>query len=403
MRNLKSFIGCIFAFLLLIPFFPGCKKDSGDYNYKNSTAPFNGTVYDFLKSQPGVFDSLLFVVDKLHLSDTLKNNNVTLFACTNASFQQVVSKLNISRKLAGNPPVYLNDMSTNLLDSIVCRYIVRGKYLADSLVYKDGLMLTGVRYSYPMNGKLSKANSSGYVGGGPSKLVFSYTKRSLFTRDWVTANATAINITTKNGIIHILESTHPFGFGEYIKPTPYPFTQSAFRPANYAGPFLFPATVGASTLLEAEDFDNGGEGVAYHDADAKNNGGNYRPTEGVDIDVPVPAGSDAAGAYPSSYSIGWTVAGEWTVYTINVPVEGNFVITSRVGNGSTATPVPKFHIEFDSRNVTGTMTFPANKGWWVWQLVNSPVIHLTAGNHIMRFYWETNDVQINNMAIKRVN
>lgn len=403
MKNLKSFLGCVLAFLVLIPFFTGCKKDSGDYNYKNSTAPFNGSIYDFLKSQPGVFDSLLFVVDKLNLSDTLRNNNVTLFACTNASFQQVVSKLNISRKLAGNPPVYLNDMSTNLLDSMVCRYIIRGKYVADSLAYKDGVMLSGVRYSYPMNGKLSKANASGYVGGGPSKLVFSYTRRSLFTRDWVTANATAINITTKNGIVHVLESTHPFGFGEYIKPTPYPFTLSPFRPANYKGPFLFPATVGAYTVLEAEDFDNGGEGLAYHDADTRNNGGNYRPNDAVDIDVPVPGGSDAAGTFPSSYSVGWTVAGEWTVYTINVPGEGDFVITSRVGNGSTATPVPTFHIEFDAKNVTGPMTFPRNRGWWVWQLVTSPVIHLKAGNHIMRFYWETNDVQVNNMAIKRVN
>lgn len=403
MKNLRSFGGYVFAFMLLITFLPACKKNGGDYNYQNLTIPFNGTIYDYLKSQPGVFDSLLFVVDKLKLADTLKNNKVTLFACTNPSFQQVVSKLNISRKLVGNPPVYLNDIASNLMDSMVCRYIIRGKYLADSLVYNDGLMLKGVRYSYPMNGKLSKGNSSGYVGGGPSKLVFSYTKKSLFTRDWVTANATAINITTKNGVIHVLESTHPFGFGEYIKPTPYPFTLSAFRPANYTGPFLFPATVGSYTVLEAEDYDNGGEGLAYHDNETKNNGGNYRPNEGVDIDVPVPAGNDAAGAYPSSYSIGWTVTGEWTVYTVNVPVEGDYVITTRAGNGSTATPAPKFHIEFDSKNMTGSMTFPINKGWFVWQLVVSPVIHLTAGNHLMRFYWETNDSQINNMTIKRVN
>ncbi|MDO8686315.1 MAG: hypothetical protein Q7J78_06575 [Clostridiales bacterium] len=34
--------------------------------------------------------------------------------------------------------------------------------------------------------------------------------------------------------------------------------------------------------IQAENFDNGGEGVAYHDSDATNSGGQYRST-GVDI------------------------------------------------------------------------------------------------------------------------
>lgn len=402
MKNIKL-LSCTAILLLTVMLFTNCKKNPGDYSYVHTSSGFNGTIYDYLKSKPGVFDSLLFVIDKLKLTDTLKNNNVTLFACTNPSFQQVVSKLNIARKIAGKPPVYLNDMAPNLLDSIVCRYIIRGKYIADSLAFSDGRMLTAVRYAYPMNGKLSSANASGEVGGGPAKLIFSYTKKSLFVRDWVQATADGINISTTNGVVHILESAHPFGFGEYTKPVPTPFDKSPFRPAGYTGPFLFPATVGSSTLLEAEDYDLGGEGIAYHDVDAKNNGGNYRPAEAVDIDVTVPGGNDAAGSYPSSYSIGWTAAGEWVGYSINVPVEGDFVITTRAGNGSTSTPVQKFHIEFDYKNVTGTLTFPNNKGWWVWQLVPSPVFHLTAGNHFMRFYWEANDTQVNNMAIKRVN
>lgn len=407
MRKFKLLTQFIFVVLMVIPILQGCKKGLGDYNYVNQTLPFNGTVYDYLKSQPGVFDSLLFCIDKLKLADTLKNNNITLFACTNPSFQQVVAKLNVSRKLLGNPPVYLNDMTPNLLDSLVCRYIIRGKYTADSLAYSDGRMIRGVRYGYPMNGKLSSANATGYIAGGPSKLVFSYTKRSLFTRDWVQANANAINISTSNGVVHVLESTHPFGFGEYIKPASYPFTLSPFRPAGYIGAFPFPSTVGGTSLIEAEDYDYGGEGLAYHDNEVKNNGGNYRPNEGVDIDVPYAAltaapVTDAAGTYPSSYSIGWTATGEWTVYSINVPVEGDFVITTRAGNASTVNPL-KFHIEFDSKNVTGSLTYPNNKGWWVWQLVPSPSIHLTAGLHLMKFYWETADVQVNNFAIKRVN
>ncbi len=383
----------------------GCSKDTGDYNYVNSTVAFPGTTYDYLKSKTGIYDSLLFVIDRLELTDTLKNNDVTLFAVTNQSFQQVVDKLNTSRKLRGKAPVYLKDIATELLDSMICRYIIRGHYIADSLTQTDGKMLKAVRYAYPMNGKLATANASGYKGGGPAVVNYFFTKRSSFTKDWVLATADAINIRTANGIIHVLETTHPFGFGEYTKPRPEPYEKSTFRPAGYSGPFIFPTVVGQTVLIEAEDYDLGGEGVAYHDDLAKN-GGNYRPAEYVDIDAAFGSlgqvYTDVAGTYTASHSIGWTVAGEWTAYSVNVPVEGNYIITSRVGNGSTVNPL-KFHIEFDYQNVTGSLTFPTNKGWWVWQLVESPVFHLKAGNHSMRFFHETKDVQVNNFVIKRVN
>jgi len=402
MKNYKLTFGCLISYCLLLGCLPACKKNDGAYNYVNQTSKFTGNTYDFLKSKPGVFDSLLFVIDKLKLTDTLKTKNVTLFACTNESFQQVVAKVNVARKIAGKPPVYLNDMLPNLLDSIVCRYIIRGKYLADSLVYKDGLMLKAVRYNYPMNGKLATVNASGYVGGGPSKLVFSYTKKSVYIADWVQANANAVNIVTSNGVVHILEAAHPFGFGEYSKPVTTPYDKSTFRPIGYSGAFVFPSAIGGSTLIESEDYDMGGEGVAYHDLDVKNNGGNYRASEGVDIDAFVPAGSDAAGTYPASYSIGWTGAGEWVNYSINVPVEGDYTISARVGNSSTVNPL-KFHYEIDYKNVTGSLTYPNKLGWWVWQLVVSPSFHVTAGNHVLRMFWETNDVQINNQVITRVN
>ncbi|MBN1599378.1 MAG: hypothetical protein JW894_13880, partial [Bacteroidales bacterium] len=47
----------------------------------------------------------------------------------------------------------------------------------------------------------------------------------------------------------------------------------------YNGVIAIPGTV------EAENYDNGGEGVAYHDNDASNNGGQYRTSEGVDIEA----------------------------------------------------------------------------------------------------------------------
>ena len=52
-------------------------------------------------------------------------------------------------------------------------------------------------------------------------------------------------------------------------------------------------------IIEAENFDNGGEGSAYHDTTAGNATGQYRATD-VDIDIT----SDVGGGY----SVGWTEA-----------------------------------------------------------------------------------------------
>jgi hypothetical protein len=62
--------------------------------------------------------------------------------------------------------------------------------------------------------------------------------------------------------------------------------------------------------IEAEHFDVGGEGVAYHDATPANQGGDYRILEGVDIQETQDA--------DSSYNIGWMQNGEWLEYTVNV-------------------------------------------------------------------------------------
>jgi len=37
--------------------------------------------------------------------------------------------------------------------------------------------------------------------------------------------------------------------------------------------------------VNATNYDNGGEGVAYHDTEAANQGGQYRPADGVDIEA----------------------------------------------------------------------------------------------------------------------
>src|SRR6266508_4776563 len=87
--------------------------------------------------------------------------------------------------------------------------------------------------------------------------------------------------------------------------------------------------------FEAENFDLGGEGVAYHDNVPGNAGGQYRPNEDVDIIV----SSDSAGG---GYVVNNFETGEWLNYTINVQSATNYDIELRVASAFTGSA---FHVE----------------------------------------------------------
>jgi len=142
--------------------------------------------------------------------------------------------------------------------------------------------------------------------------------------------------------------------------------------APYSGtPASIPGTI------QAENFDTGGEGNGYHDTEATNIGGTYR-MEGVDIS----ACSDGAGCY----SLGWGYAGEWLLYTVNVPVPGTYTMQIRVasaGSGGT------FHVDFNGVNKTGTLAVPNTGGWDTWQTITKTVT-LDAGWQAMKLVMDVN-------------
>ena len=134
-------------------------------------------------------------------------------------------------------------------------------------------------------------------------------------------------------------------------------------------------------IIQAEDFDNGGEGIAYHDLSAPNEGGSYRTTDAVDIE-PTTDGSP-------SYSVGWTQPGEWLNYSVNVATAGTYTLEVRVassGIGGT------FHVEANALNVTGAMAIPNTGGWHAWQTVSKSV-SLAGGVQTLRLVLDTGGPQ----------
>lgn len=228
MKRISIFIATVAIMGLFLV--NSCTKDQGYYEPVALDKDFAGDTYAYLQSKPGVYDSLLQAIDRLGLESTLRDSNITLFAMTNQSFQLAITNLNNIRSLADRMPEYIATIDYDHLDTMLTQYIIRGKYVSDSLEKQDGLMLQGVRHGYPMHAKLTRATSSGFLQGGPTLIDFSDTKMSQFRRDWITTTTGSINVGTSNGVVHVVNNDHVFGFEDFVSRLTYiPPPPSLFR------------------------------------------------------------------------------------------------------------------------------------------------------------------------------
>jgi hypothetical protein len=136
-------------------------------------------------------------------------------------------------------------------------------------------------------------------------------------------------------------------------------------------------------ILEAEQFDFGGEGLAYHDQEGQNLGNSFR-SEGADIE-PCSEGG---------HNISYIKSGEWMTYTVSVPFDGPYSLSIRVAS---AVATGKFHIEFDGVDKTGIVSVPNTNGWQNWTTLKTNV-QLNTGKRIMRVYADGSDFNINNFS-----
>jgi hypothetical protein len=138
------------------------------------------------------------------------------------------------------------------------------------------------------------------------------------------------------------------------------------------------APVSLPGTIQAENFDDGGSGVAWSDTTVANQGGQYRSTN-----VDVESTSDVGGGY----DVGWIFGGEWLNYSVNVTTAGTYDLEMRVassGNGGT------FHVEINGTNVTGTMTIPNTGGWQTWTSITKTGVNLAAGTQLWHVVFDTN-------------
>ena len=174
-----------------------------------------------------------------------------------------------------------------------------------------------------------------------------------------------------------------------ITSTPSRTPTSTVTPTLVSGQSAYPSGVAWAIpgTIQAENYDLGGETVAYHDNETANQGGQYRTGEGIDVEVT----SDTSGGY----NVGWTQANEWLEYTVNVASAGNYTLTERVASNSAT---GSFRIEFNGVDKTGTITTPNTGGWQTYQTLTQTV-SLSAGTQIMRIYFLGNDTNLNYVTL----
>ena len=182
-------------------------------------------------------------------------------------------------------------------------------------------------------------------------------------------------------------------------PTNYqgkPFEDQVYR----GGPQVIPGRV------ECAYFDLGGEGIAYHDADAINHGSGelnlnpdhqrphatsyfwaFRKEEGMDISY---TKDFADFNHPNFFTpstnqlyIGWTSDNEWCNYTVNVKAAGTYKIAVLYSNA--ANPI---WIWVDGQPAS-ECRLPLNTGsWHIWNKAEIGTISFSeAGLHLLTFHY----------------
>ncbi|MFZ5940968.1 MAG: family 16 glycosylhydrolase [Bacteroidota bacterium] len=138
--------------------------------------------------------------------------------------------------------------------------------------------------------------------------------------------------------------------------------------------------------IPATEYDYGGEGVAYHDLTAVNEGNGVRQDERVDTEF----GDNG------NPNVGWISSGEWLEYTVKVDSAAWYkaVLRLATANGSGG----PFYINFNDQQVFGPITVSNTGGWTKFTTVSSNSAWLTEDDTLMRVAFNTGGFNLSTIS-----
>jgi GH35 family endo-1,4-beta-xylanase len=167
---------------------------------------------------------------------------------------------------------------------------------------------------------------------------------------------------------------------------------NAYKPrSTYKGEIAIPGT------LQAENFDSGADGIAFHDSDTKDDGnvGYRKDNEGVDI---------VTGN--GGYAIGYTSSGEWLEYTVNVAEAGIYAFEATVSSGVTNSGISlALSTENGLVELTKSLTIPSagSNNWDTYSTIYGRLaVPLEAGKQIIRLNITGSSCNVDKIVFKKV-
>jgi Carbohydrate binding module (family 6)/F5/8 type C domain len=141
-------------------------------------------------------------------------------------------------------------------------------------------------------------------------------------------------------------------------------------------------------VVQAENYDTGGQGVAYQVTSVNGTADSYR-ADGVDLE----ATSDTGGGY----DLGWTSGGQWFRYTVNVASAGTYTLSLRVA--APGAVIGALHVSNASgSNLTGSVNIPATGSWQTWTTVAAQ-LNLPAGQQVLTLTEDTGGWNVNSLQL----
>jgi hypothetical protein len=140
--------------------------------------------------------------------------------------------------------------------------------------------------------------------------------------------------------------------------------------------------VSVPARLEAERFERFQDSDTVHEGDCG--------TGPVDSEATTDAGGGC--------NVGWTKAGEWLEYDIQVATAASYTLTARVAS---AVAGRGLHVEVDGTDVTRRMVAPSS-GWQAFEDRLSAPFSMTAGAHVVRVVFDDGDTNLNYLQLAAV-
>src|SRR5258706_13173066 len=139
--------------------------------------------------------------------------------------------------------------------------------------------------------------------------------------------------------------------------------------------------------LSCVDYDEGGEGIAYHDRDKTNQaavccGSKVRVNEGVDVGIfEGHHKSLSSPLIPGHPYVGWIFEGEWIKYTVRVKKSGIYQVNAHMSSANTNCEIRLMMNDRDSAPISFTRATGNVHLWYVY--TNLTEVKLKAGVQVM--------------------